>query len=140
MIRTVFADTGAAEETRLSALRVGLEKIDDLDARLEHLDVRRLLVEPRRLTMNRQSGLSVHRTFVVDRLAEHVQDAAERLASNRNHDRTTGVDGLHPRTIPSVGFMAMHRTCSHQCDSQPRPRRRWEPCQNSPLSTMRMAL
>jgi peptide chain release factor 1 len=40
-----LADAGAAEEARLAALGVRLEQIDDLDAGLEHLDLRGLLVE-----------------------------------------------------------------------------------------------
>src|SRR5439155_936479 len=47
-----LADTGAAEETRLAALRVRLEEVDDFDAGLEHLDLGRLLVELRRLAMD----------------------------------------------------------------------------------------
>ena len=49
-----LADAGAAEQAGLAALGVRLEEVDDLDAGLEHLDVRRLLVEPRRLAMDRQ--------------------------------------------------------------------------------------
>ena len=43
-----LADAGAAEEADLAALAVGGEQVDDLDARLEDLDLRRLLDELRR--------------------------------------------------------------------------------------------
>ena len=38
-----LADAGAAEEADLAALAVGGEQVDDLDAGLEDLDLRRLL-------------------------------------------------------------------------------------------------
>ena len=90
-----LADAGAAEQAGLAALRVRLEQVDDFDAGLENLDVRRLLVEPRRITMDRPVLLRVDRTFVVDRFAEDVEDAAEGLAADGDGDRTAGVDGLH---------------------------------------------
>ena len=52
-----LADARAAEQAGLAALGVRLEQVDDLDAGLEHLDVGRLLVEPRRLAMNRPALL-----------------------------------------------------------------------------------
>src|SRR5207247_108047 len=54
-----LADAGAAEQARLAALRVRLEQVDDLDARLEHLDLRRLLVERRRRPVARIRLLGV---------------------------------------------------------------------------------
>src|SRR5581483_162408 len=90
-----LADTGAAEQAGLAALGVRFEKVDDLDARLEHLDVGRLFVEGGRLAMDGPVSFRVHRTFVVDWLPENVQDAAERLPSDRNGDRRTEIDRLH---------------------------------------------
>ena len=43
-----LADAGAAEQADLAALQVRLEQVDDLDARLEHLQLGRLLLERRR--------------------------------------------------------------------------------------------
>jgi hypothetical protein len=40
-----LAHAGAAEEADLAALQKGLDQVDDLDAGLEHLFLRRLLVE-----------------------------------------------------------------------------------------------
>ena len=91
-----LTDAGATEQACLAALGVRLEEVDDLDTGLEHLDIGGLLVEPRRLAVNRQAMLGVDRSFIVDRLAEDVQDPAERLAPDRHHDRTTCVDRFHP--------------------------------------------
>ena len=48
-----LADAGAAEQAGLAALHVGLEQVDDLDAGLEHLDAGGLLLERRRLAVDR---------------------------------------------------------------------------------------
>ena len=52
-----LADAGAAEEAGLAALGVRLEQVDDLDAGLEHLDAGGLLVERRRLAVDRPALL-----------------------------------------------------------------------------------
>ena len=90
-----LADAGAAEQAGLAALGVRLEEVDDLDAGLEHLDGGRLLVERRRLAMDRPALLGVDRAALVDRLAEDVHDAAEGLAADGDGDRGAGGDGLH---------------------------------------------
>ena len=47
----------------------------------------------------------------VDRLAEHVQHAAERLRADRHRDRLAEIDRPScPRCMPSVGFIATART------------------------------
>src|SRR5713226_4730350 len=45
--------------------------------------------------MNRPALLGVDGAFVVDRLAENVEDAAQGLSSDRDGDRPAGVDRLH---------------------------------------------
>ena len=90
-----LADAGAAEEAGLAALRVRLEQVDDLDAGLEHLDGGRLLVVRRRLAVDRPALLGLHRAQAVDRVADDVQDAAERLPADGHRDRRAEVHGLH---------------------------------------------
>ena len=103
-----LADAGAAEQADLAALQVRLEQVDDLDAGLEHLQLGRLLLERRRGAVDRPALLRLHRPVrEVDRLAEHVQHAAERLGPDRHRDRLAGVDRPSmPRCMPSVGFIA----------------------------------
>ena len=79
-----LAHAGAAEQADLAALQEGLDQVDDLDAGLEHLFRGRLLVERRRLAMNRHVLLGVDRAELVHRLAEHVEHAAQRLAAHRH--------------------------------------------------------
>ena len=74
-----LADAGAAEDADLAALGERRDQVDDLDAGLEDLDVGRLLVERR--APRGGSGSAARRldgTLAVDRLAEHVEHAAER--------------------------------------------------------------
>ena len=88
-----LADPGAAEEPDLPAAHVRGHEVDDLDPRLEDLDLRGQLVEGRRIAVDRPPLGSVRRGLhAVDRLAEHVPDAAEGDVADRNRDRRRGVD------------------------------------------------
>ena len=89
-----LADAGAAEQADLAALGVGREQVDDLDAGDQDLRFGRLLDELRRAAMDRQGQLVADRAALVDRLADDVQDAAERLGTDRHGDRAAGVDRL----------------------------------------------
>ena len=53
-----LADAGAAEEADFAALAVRGEQVDDLDAGLEDLDLRRLLDEERRGAVDRTTASS----------------------------------------------------------------------------------
>src|SRR5262249_42207050 len=82
-----LADARAAEEPGLAAFRVRLEQIDDLDTGLEHLDLRRLLIEGRGGTMDGIHLANLQRSGFVHGLARDVDDAAERLLAYWNRDR-----------------------------------------------------
>src|SRR5439155_26569550 len=86
-----LADAGAAEEPGLAALRIRLQEVDDLDARLEHLDLRRLVLERRGRPMDRVHLLRVDRRPLVHGLADDVQDPAERPGPDRDPDPRAGV-------------------------------------------------
>jgi hypothetical protein len=88
-----LADARAAEEADLAAAHVGRDEVDDLDARLEDLDLRREIAEARRIAMDRPA-LARCLFLAVDRIADHVPDAAERLVAHGHRDRTAGVDDL----------------------------------------------
>jgi hypothetical protein len=91
-----LADAGAAEQPDLAAADVRLEQVDDLDPRLEHLQLRRLLLERRRLAVDRPALGRLDRAIrEVHGLAEHVHHAAERRGADRHRDRRAGVDRLH---------------------------------------------
>ena len=80
-----LADAGAAEDAGLAALGEGGDQVDDLDAGLEDLDRRRLLLERRGSAVDRvAASRSLDRTLLVDRLADDVEDAAERARADRH--------------------------------------------------------
>ena len=73
-----LADAGAAEQADLAALRVGGEQVDDLDPGLEDLLGRGEVLDLGRRPVDRPALLALDRAALVDRLAEQVEDAAER--------------------------------------------------------------
>lgn len=72
-----LADTGTTEQTDLSTLDVRGEKVDDLDAGLEHLGLRLELVEAGRLAVDRPALGDVG---VLLRVVQHLTQGVEDLA------------------------------------------------------------
>ena len=105
-----LADAGAAEQADLAALGVRREQIDDLDAGDENFGFRRLVGVGRRFLVDRAHVFGVDRTRFIDRLADHVHDAAERAGADRHLDRAPVSVTSWPRTRPSVVSIAMVRT------------------------------
>ena len=69
-----LADAGSTEQSDLSALRVWAEQVDDLDAGLEHLHLRRLIGVQGCGSMNRPVVLGVNRPFSIHRLPYDVKN------------------------------------------------------------------
>src|SRR5580698_11486916 len=86
----------ASEQSDFSTAQVRFEKIDHLDAALEHLQLSGLLVERGSLAMNGPFLRGIHRTHVVHRLADDVHDAAQGFISHRNFHAVAQADCLHP--------------------------------------------
>jgi peptide chain release factor 1 len=110
-----LADAGAAEQADLAAARIRREQIDDLDAGDQDLRLGRLVDERGRRLVDRRHHLGVDRAALVDRLADHVDDAAERLGPDRHHDRAAGVDRLGA-AHQAVG--RVHRDRAHRALAQ----------------------
>ena len=72
-----LAHAGAAEQTRLAALQIGLEQVHHLEARLEHFEVGILLFEFRRVAVDGIARFGYDRPQLVHRLADDVHDAAQ---------------------------------------------------------------
>jgi hypothetical protein len=99
-----LAETRATEEADLAAAHEGRDQVDHLEAGLEGLHRRLERVEGRRSAVNRPA-LRVGRnglTFV-DRLAEHVEEAAESRLPHRDRDRPAGVDDVDAARDPVGG-------------------------------------
>ena len=86
-----LAHAGAAEEADLAALHVGREQVDDLDAGLEDLLGGVELVERRRVAVDRPALGRRDVAALVDRVAEHVEDAAEGHLADGHRDRPARV-------------------------------------------------
>jgi len=93
--------TRRREQADLAALGVGRQEVDDLDTGDEHFGFRRLVGIGRRFPHGSAQAFGFHRACFVDRLADHVHDAAERA---RRPERGSGAGGrcFWPRTRPSV--------------------------------------
>ena len=91
-----LAHPRAAEQADLAAARIGGEQIDDLDARHQNGALGRLIDKRRRGRVD-GAGLGVaNGPALVDRLADHVHDAAERLGADRHADLRAGIEHLLP--------------------------------------------
>ena len=104
-----LADSGAAEQADLAALRVRREKVDDLDARLQDLLGGSEVLDRGRRAMDRPALLRLDVSGVVDRLAEEVEDPAERVVSHRHRDRPAGVDHV-VAALEAVSGVHRHRS------------------------------
>ena len=105
-----LADAGAAEEADLAAARVGLDKVDDLDAGLEHLDGCRELVVARRVGVDRARLGGLRLRQAVNGLADDVEQAAAHLRADGHRDGAArGHDG--GAALEPVG--GVHRDRAH---------------------------
>src|SRR5665648_799616 len=87
-----LAHAGAAEEADLAAPHVRCDEVDDLDAGLEDLVCRVERLEIRSRPVDRPA-LDIDKLFaVVDGVADHVDEAAERLLAHRHRHGDAGVD------------------------------------------------
>ncbi len=89
-----LADAGAAEQADLAALGVGRQQIDHLDAGDENLRFGGLVGVSGRVLMDRALVLAFDRTGFIDRIADHVDDAAEQSRSDRHRNRRAGIGDL----------------------------------------------
>ena len=89
-----LADAGAAEQADLAALGIRREQVDHLDAGDQDRGLGRLVDEERRLGMDRGGVGVADRAALVDRLADHVHDPAERHRADRHADLRAGVGHL----------------------------------------------
>ena len=102
-----LAQPGAAEEADLAAADERRQQVDDLDAGLELLGLGREAVERGRVAVDRPALAGRDRASAVDRVAQEVEDPAERLLADRHADRPARVDDRHAPDQP-VGRTERH--------------------------------
>ncbi len=95
-----LADAGTAEQADLAALSIRREQVDDLDARDEDLRLGGLIGERRSRSVDRAPFARLDGAGLVDRLADDVDDAAQRFLADRHGDRTASI----------ANFLTAHET------------------------------
>ncbi len=109
-----LTDTGAAEETDLSALNERSEEVHRLDTGLEDFRSGRLLGKGRGFLMNGALLRTRDRLLTIKSLTEHIEQAAERDLSHRYRDRLTSVgDGQPAREALRI----LHRDGAHSVET-----------------------
>ena len=92
-----LAHAGAAEQADLAPLGIGLQQVDDLDARLQNLHSGALLLKGGGGAIDAAAGHVVgHGGAAVDRLAQHVEHTAQGGRAHGDLDRVAGGLYLHP--------------------------------------------
>jgi hypothetical protein len=84
IIATVLPTPAPPNRPDLAALGERTHQVDHLDARLEQVLRRRELVVGRGLAVDRGDEVLRDRAALVDRIAEHVHDAADRRRADRH--------------------------------------------------------
>ena len=87
-----LAHARAAEQADLAALGVGAEQVDDLDPGHQNFGRGGLFGEGRSFPVDRAGEGGGDRTRFVDRVADHVHDAAQGGRAHRNGNAGAGVD------------------------------------------------
>ena len=89
-----LANACAAEQTDLTALGIGANQVDDLDAGFQNLGSGLLLLVGRSGTVDGPALDALYRRFVVNGLTQQVKYTSQALFANGNGDRRAGVGGL----------------------------------------------
>ena len=105
-----LAHACAAEQTDLSALLIGAEQIHHLDARLQQILLRGLLLELGRGPMDGFVAHSLRSRLIVNGLTQNVEDPPQCLFSYRNGNGRTGGNRIH---APHQTVGAAHGDTSH---------------------------
>ena len=99
-----FADASAAEQSDLAAFEKRLDQINNFYAGLEHFGARSLFVKQRCRAMNGMPLLALNRAEIVDRLANHIHDAAQSAMPHRHGNRSALINGFHAANHAFGGF------------------------------------
>ncbi len=91
-----LADAGAAEQSHFAAFGKRAYQVDYLDAGLEQILTGREFLVDRGPAVDRGRLFRPYRAHFVDRTAEHVHDASQRLGAHRHRNRRAGIHHFHP--------------------------------------------
>ena len=102
-----LAHAGAAEQADLAALEVGLQQVDDLDAREQDFLRSREVLELRSLAVDGKRLFPGEFTHTVDGIADDVHHAAADLGAHRHRDGVARGSGRHA-AAQAVGGIHRH--------------------------------
>ena len=86
-----LADAGATKQADFATLGIWREQIDDLDARHENRGLGGLVGVSRRFLMDGAQRIALDRSGFIDRVANHVDDAAQQSRTDRHGNRRAGI-------------------------------------------------
>ena len=105
-----FADACAAEETNFAAAEIGFEKIDDLDAGLEHFKASRLFFVGGGFAMDGHVRVRDDGTTLIYGFAQDVEHAAESCAADGDGDGNAQAFRFH---ATDQAFGGLHGDGAH---------------------------
>jgi len=86
-----LADSSTAEQTNLASLGVGGEQVHHLDASDQDLLLDTHVLEGRSFSMDSLTLVGLHGAPLVNWVTNNIDDTAESLGSNRDHDGVSGI-------------------------------------------------
>ena len=110
-----LADARAAKQADLAALGERTEQVNHLDPGFQQFGGARLILKRRGWLVDAAQGFGLHRSLVVNRLAQHVHDPAQGRCTHRHRNRRMGVTDLH---VPLQSFGRSHRDGAHHAVAQ----------------------
>src|SRR5688572_21252588 len=90
-----LANARTAEQPDLSTTKKWLNKIDDLDAGLEHFKFRRLLIESGSMAMDRVTRIGHKLAQFINRIPDYVHYPSQCWAPDRDRDRASEIRHFH---------------------------------------------
>ena len=94
--------TSTAEQTDLTTLLIRAEQVYDFDTGLKDLSLGGLFLKGRSFSVDRKVLFHLWLFFIVDRLAQYVENTAQRILTNRYGNRCAGCNGVHT-TSQTIG-------------------------------------
>ena len=105
-----LTDTGTAEESDLTSLKVWFKKVDHLDSCKKNLLRCCKILEFWRLAMDRERILTVQGCHSINGISGHIHDSTPDLSTDRHGNRRTGTYRLK---TSSKAICRIHRHCSY---------------------------
>ena len=90
-----LADTGATEQTNLTALGIRSQKVNNFNSCLQHLNSRTLLLKARCIPVNAPVLFILKRFAFINSISQHIEQTPQRFFTNRNLNTAAGCNDLH---------------------------------------------